>query len=69
MENNKEFDSKGREILKKIKRKKYIIEFIKQENLEKNLDSLYEVIAELLVEEAIKNREEQEWNDYWRNSS
>lgn len=49
----KEFDKKGREVILKIKEKNYTIKFVKQDNLEKNLDGLYQVVANLLYEEAL----------------
>lgn len=53
---NKCFDEKGRKIIKRIIRKNYTIKFLEQENLEQNLDRLYEVIAELLIDEYIDNK-------------
>lgn len=48
-------DSKGREIIKTIKRKNYTINFVKQDNLEENLGGLYKLAAELLADESLRN--------------
>ncbi|WP_226087505.1 hypothetical protein [Mesobacillus sp. S13] len=50
----RKIDSKGREVIRKLERKNYSIKFVEQDNLEKNLDRLYDVIAELLYEDAMR---------------
>lgn len=52
MTTEKHYDVKGREIIRIIKREKYTINFVRQENLETNLDEYYKMIAKLIVEEA-----------------
>lgn len=53
---NKCFDQKGRKIIRRIVRKSYTINFVKQDDLEQNLDRLYEVIAELLIDKCTNNK-------------
>lgn len=49
----KQYDSKGREIVKVVQKDNYTINFVRTGNEEKDLSSLYKCIAELLYEEAI----------------
>jgi len=56
--NQKEFvtvQGKEYEVFKEIKKKRYSIKFVKQENLNKNIDEYIRIVAQLLYEDALSS--------------
>lgn len=54
LEKERQYDKKGREILKVIHKGNYSIRLVKNENAKEDKSSFYKLLAELLYEEAMR---------------
>jgi hypothetical protein len=43
-----------REVIKRIEKKNFVIEFVKQDNISDNHENLYKVVADILYNRAMK---------------